>query len=309
MIYSTVTHNSGGNHGHQAEDLFSAIAYAEMMGYKFLYQPYPYLDFLGLQNVYPDLKEELGEDEVVWQPLKGPHWFGLSYFQCFDWGVRKGAKFKDDPNRHIVAAQEKAFRVGVCNLIQWAKLGWVDQHLFDDLTTTWRDAYESHNQHRSTPLFDPAHRNVAIHIARGRDIHNRHRPSESQWPAYIFPMSYWENIIKSLRELSGLTTFHVFTERTNSEEVVDALEGYSAVRIHLGPDRKSKKHAYIHDVLHHFIKSDVFVASNSWFSNIALYLRNDFTCKNIYHPNVIMHDLPHNRYKPTDLKGNFPIYA
>lgn len=305
MIYSTVTHNSGGNHGHQAEDLFNAIAYAELMGYEFLYKPYPYLDFLGLHNVYRSPNDVPDLAASTEHMLRGRHWFGMSYFQCFDWGFKEGAKFKNNPDRHLVVDQEQAFRMGVCNLIQWHQRGWVKEDLFSNLTQKWREAYLEHNKHRMTHLYNPLTRNVAIHIARGRDLNNRHRPSESHWTAYIFPMEYWLSLVEGLRELSGDTVFHIFTEGTNSEEIQAAFKGQSDVVLHLGPDRGEKNHEYIYDVLFHMVQSDVFVASNSGFSNMALYLRNDISCKSLYHSNVVMYDLPPARYKTTSLSGNF----
>jgi len=176
--------------------------------------------------------------------------------------------------------------------------GTFDRHVVD---TTNR--YVRQHKDRSL-MWDPDACNVAIHAAF--DPHCAGKTPDMA--RYVFPLDYYDWVIRQLQEVLEDPTFWFFCERRDAELLDRAFSRHNIV---VGPDRQRgclDKH-YLEPIIkafHHFVHSTVMVTCNSGFSSATAYFRDGRPT--IYHPHRQLRDLPDNGfYLPTDEHGTFDV--
>lgn len=293
MIYLTVRNTSGGNHGHQLKDLIGGITIAKVFGFEYVHTYYPYLEFFGLG--YGEKKvDELPED-LDYIKIGGPFWNGISsenLHKIFDPLIEKY------PNRDCLISIENALR-----LFPFQAGSPILEEMIKDIS----QKFEKKNGNRPT-YFDPEKINIAVHINRGQDYDKEKFPElfdQSTTVRFMFPISYWENIISQIKENLEPGTFliHIYTEKLNSEEIIETFKDREYINLYIGDNRADGNNQQIHDIFYHFVKADLLVCSNSSFSTMATYFRDNKLT--IYHPHDHLKNLPENYFIPTDSEGNF----
>ena len=277
-MYLTLKHNSGGNHGHQLKDLFGAITIAKVFDFTYVHTPYPYLDWFGLGEGEIQISELPDMEKVGVKPTKV--WGGFSY--------KEAEKIFTSIKGERLVVLEKAQRIHPFQTIRWHEEGLTKRDVFGEIVRETNAKFVK--KHGGKKL-----KKVAMHISRGRDFGRGTFLKRHTMPHYMFPISYYERIIEQL----GDREIHIYTERLNSEEVVEAFKDRAV--LHIGDNRDQKNYEQIYDIFYNFVMSDIFVGCSSSFSAVVAYFRE----RMIYHPHDHLRNLPSPQYIPTDTKGNF----
>lgn len=299
--YFTIDHNSGGNHGHQLKDTLGGLTIGELLGLKYIHTPYEYLEFFKVGYNTPVLEvynrnKDFHEIEI----LSGPVWDGIDSYEDFQ---ERFCSIKFQKNKKKLFIFEKALRVHPFQTIPWYNSSLIANNVFDVISKM-----VSHN-------FNEAHRiaesktdpiTVAIHINRGVDFDPIKKPKhfENTFAVrYMFPLDYFENVMMQISDFfyNKRVQFNIYTEKYNSEEIVNRFSSRKDTHIYLGPNRKEKNNAAIHKIFLEFIRSDILVTSNSSFSAICCYYRRGK--KTIYHPHKHMNYLPEPEFIATTSEG------
>jgi hypothetical protein len=334
MKYATITNELStdgkryvqANHGHQLKDYFGGLAICKLFGLKYVHTSYEYLDFFTtnmhelpmdkLMDQDPDLKV-ISLSEVI---KKNQVWGGHNYdLELFNRQLDR-ERLMEIPNDCILnidngsyqckkgqgAKNMRVYRLHPCVARAWYEVGMLDWDIFDEIVSEFTDKFTKyHVNHKSQ--YDSDKINVAVHIGRGIDYTTSLRYIPSFVERYMFKLGYFEWIFNQLRKIFGKKLlFHIYTEKLNSEEVVDRFSKCSDVEIHVGSDRKERNHDLVHDIFYHFVTSDILIPCNSAFSVVATYYRkNKIT---IYHPHEHLYGLPmEHGYIPTDVNGLFDV--
>lgn len=305
-MLATVRNTSGGNHGHQLKDLLGGLAIIKALGLSYLHTPYSYLDFFGLGE---------GERQLRWADrflryrvvrIRGPRYEG---FASYDEMRRFFDPFLREASESTLFSLENAIRVHPCQTIAWHREGLLVRDVFSEVVEEASRKFRAKHRHRES-RFGTGLVSVAMHISRGKGYDRVRNPSvfaDSRNVRYMFPLVYFTNIYHQLCERLGASRseFHVFTERLNSEEIVEAFQALPNVTVHVGSNRKEKNFSLVHDIFYNFVSADVLVTCNSAFSAVCSYFRQGKPT--IYHPHRHLFDLPEIDYFATDEAGSFDV--
>ena len=305
MGHFTITFDSRGNHGHKLNDYLGGRTIGMLYGLKFVHTRFPYLDFFGVGRNAPCLNPiskrlKYRNKQVV----KGPIWHGIQDYQ----------EFRDhfdpillDSRKRTLFIFHKALRVMPYQTIPWYNEGLIDLNVFEELRNEMSFNFQERHNLSSGKINKDKIR-VAIHINRGSDYDREKYPkhfSDPNFPRYIFPMSYFENIIEQLEARYGKAAVHfeIYTETLNSDVIVNKFGSKDNVTVNLGPNREDRDYHAVHDIFLKFVQADILVSCNSNFSSMCTYFRKDK--QTIYHPFSYLKHLPEPEYLATDLEGNF----
>lgn len=305
MVYATVRNTTGGGHGHQLKDLIGGFTICRLFDFKYYHSVYPYLDFFGVGLDSPTTAE-IPED-VDFLRIGGPFWDGANWENMnekFGW-INKKYRESD-----VCISIENSMRVFPHQTIGWYRDGLISANVFEEVISMVTKNFLKKHAGRK-PSFSDENVNVAIHIARGSSYDRKKYPEhfeKSSNVRYIFPLDYFENIMNQIRaqKLSKDLYFHIYTERLNSEEIVDRFSGQKDVVLHIGDNREEGNTSLCQNIFIDFIFSDILVTCNSSFSAMAAYFRDDKIT--IYHPHSHLFDLPEDRFLATDEDGNFDFH-
>lgn len=319
MVYLTVICNSGGYHGHRLKDMLGGITIAKLFDFTYAHTSDEYLEFFGIG--YGEISVKDLNKDIKRITIKGPEFGGLSYKKAVKIFGRFQKKFK---GKECLIVLERAMRIHPCQTIQWYNDGLINKNIFEEVTREISAKFDITHRNRNT-YFNKNEINIAMHINRGIDyLDSRHHRNPSS-VRYMFPMEYYANIVFNIAKNIKNNTYkiHIYTEKFNSEEIVNTFNHRKNIILHLGPERNymypyesiylnSKRLPYIlvcqedrqiHNIFYHMVKSDILVTCNSSFSVMAGHFRSSgFT---IYHPHTHYFDLPRDRYIATDINGNF----
>ncbi|MEM6395436.1 MAG: hypothetical protein AAF741_03750 [Bacteroidota bacterium] len=303
-IYYTVECTTKGFHGHKLKDVFGSHTIGKLLGWEYIYTPYPYLEPFAIQlNAIrvPKWRRKLKFSKIY--RFSGPKWDGISDY--------KDAKaFLEEtfgsikPNSLVVI--DDSLRIHPCQTISWWKDRLIDKNIFDAISSQQTEAFKAiHGQIQPT---DPEILSVAIHISRGVDFNKEKFPQhfEDSWqPRYIFSMEYFDHIIKQIKSVfkDKRVQFNIYTESLNSEDIQAAFSDTPDIKLHIGSNRHDRDESLILDIFKSFVASDILVCCNSSFSAMCSYYR--YNKKTIYHPHKHLYDLPAPNYLATEIDGSF----
>lgn len=304
MIYLTVRNTSGGNHGHQLKDLIWGITIAKVFGFEYVHTYYPYLEFFGLGFNEKEVNEI--NEEMNYLKFGGPFWGGINFENATKLFGSIENEYKD---RDCLISIENALRIFPHQTVKWLQEGLIKRNVLENVLNETTEKFSLKHKNRKSS-FDLTKINMAIHINRGQDYDKEKFPdhfANHYNVRYMFPMEYWENIVNLLKETFADKDYliHIYTEQLNSEEIVKAFEGKDNVVLHIGANRAAGDNSLAHNIFFDFVSADLLVVSNSSFSAIASYFRNDKLT--IYHPHAHLDDMPKDRFLATEENGNFDI--
>lgn len=291
MIYLTAKLQSrAGNHGHQLKDQISAYTISKLFGIKYVHTHYRYLESFAVGFGEPPCDQQC--KTIV---LKGPHWNGLDLPSAT--ALFEGIK-KRYANQDVLISLEDSFRLFPFQTAIFAQIN-------HDLS----QKFAKMNKGRKSTL-DNEFYNVAVHISRGGDYDEEKYPQHfvsDWWPRFMFDLEYFKNISDQIRAVvGGKILFSVYTERLNSEEIIDKLKA-GDVKFMIGPNRDEAPEVIIDNIFFNFVTSDLLVTCNSSFSIMAALYREGRPT--IYHPHAHLHSLPHSlpagQFLATDVEGKF----
>lgn len=311
MLYITADlARSKGNHGHQLKSLFGIYMMAKIIGAEYVHTDYPYLDFFALgdgEKKVGDLNKDIRTFLIEDMPVRNLRDASL----CEKVWKETLDKILDIKNSSvgdclIVIGDNMRFFEPE-KIISLIKKGKMEKDVFDETSREVSGKYFKKNFFHTT-CFDKKKLSIAMHINRGIDYDRIKYPqhfSDSRNARFIFPMAYYKEIKKNLDDmfLPEKYDLHIYTERLNSEEIVEVFGPMENVILHIGDNRDQRNYGQVHGIFDHFVKSDIFVACNSSFSMTACYFRHGRPI--IYHPNKYLGETSYANYIPTDLSGNF----
>lgn len=302
MNYYTIDFNSGGNHGHLLKDYFGGITIGHLFNLQYVHTPFSYLDYFAIGYQKDKLNKWLRKlkfKNVV--KVKGPYWNGIS---DYDTMLNRLAPIFNTPKNNTLFVFKNALRIHPFQTIPWYKNNQIEKPIFLSITQEVSNNFKflhpsiSENQKKT----------VAIHISRGQDFDKKIHPihfTDSTVVRYMFSLSYFEHIIFQLRKVygKGNIQFSIYTEKLNSEDIVDTFRKEDDVTLHIGPNRSERQNTRIHEIFSNFVSADILVTCNSSFSVVAAYYR--YGKQTIYHPHIHLNHLPEPEYLATDILGNF----
>ena len=281
--------NTGGNHGHQLKDYLGGWTIGRLFNLDYLHTPHSYLDFFGIgrgcavgsKKIFRRFKHRSVK------VISGPYWDGIANYD--EMRQRLAKEIENTPEETLLVFK-KAMRVHPFQTIPWLENGLIDEAIFEDIRSSVTANFsELHNlqEHIQRDSLK-----VAIHINRGSDIYIKNHFKDSREVRYIFPVSYFENIIDQIEEKYGRgnVSFNIYTEELNSEEIMSTFKDRPGVSLKIGSNREQKNYSLIHSIFMNFIQADILVACNSSFSAICTYFRKGK--KTIYHPHKHLDYLP-----------------
>ncbi len=300
----TILHNSGGFHGHQLKDYFGGVAAAKIMGLRYTYTPYNYLDFFGINEGEPRssvLKRSL---PFLHQRISGPFWDGFETYTDFKKYMDKELE-KKQSDRLIIF--EKAFRVHPHQARQWFAAGLIERDVFHEIVQETSAKYRQKHQLLAKKKEGDVIE-VAMHISRGVDFNRVAFPEHFENPynvRYMFGMDYFVRIYQQVKSAIQDRKIHfsIYTEERNSEDIVTAFKDKEDVTLNVGCNRGKPDKGLIENIFRAFVEADLLVSCNSSFSTMAVFFRGDKPT--IYHPHLHMDDLPEWPYLKTDVEGFF----
>jgi hypothetical protein len=303
VIYLTLV-NKGGNHGHQIKDVLSALAICKVFEFKFVHTEHEYLDFFAIGDGEERVESlSRGIERFV---ISRPSYKGMTWDEANNLfsPLQEACKDKD-----CLIVIEGAVRIHPCQTIGWRQAGLIERDVYGEIVSETSGKFVRRHSHKPTS-FREGTLNVAVHIDRGWQFNREKFPklfeiSRSKKPRYMFPIEYFERIVSQLNSVLGDREFdiHIYTERANSEEIIDTFAGQEHVTMHVGDNRKQKNYRQIHDIFFHFVKCDLLVTCNSSFSVVATYFRSGKP--SLYHEHSHLFDLPGDFNLATDLDGSF----
>lgn len=302
----TIEFTSGGNHGHQLKDALGAMAIGRLFNMNYVHTPYEYLDFFGIGYNYPVVKrsERSSRYKQIIR-VEGPLWCGVEdYDEMVEYFQKKLPK--SDKNTLIII--ENALRIHPFQTIPWFQQGRLEYDIYSTMQKELSENFlEKHSIKPRTPEFPIQ---VAMHINRGMDYDREKFPQHFTSPyavRYMFDMDYYENIIIHLEKAYGVGNVEtkIYTELSNSEDILERFEGRPYTEVMIGSNREQKNFDLVHDIYQAFVEADILVCSNSSFSVMCSYFRKDRTT--IYHPHLQLRHLPKPNYIPTTEEGSIDI--
>ena len=313
MIYITANlDNNKGNHGHQLKDVFAVINTAKILDFKYVHTMCEYLDFFGLGfgeisvlDLPSDIKTVTIEGSTDHKITQKERIGFIEKVMEILFEIKKTQK-----NDCLVVINCRSQRGRLCSPCGKSKFGIKsNENIFNKIVFETTEKFKKKHSNRKV-YFDNKKISVAMHISRGQDYDKDKYPKHFSYHEecrYMFPMHYYVNIIKNLENVIDKKSYelHIYTEKLNSEEIMDAFRGKKNVIIHMGDNRDQKNYDQIYDIFYHFVQSDILITCNSSFSTVANYFRYDKPT--IYHPHFAFSDISSCDHIPTDEEGNFNI--
>lgn len=302
----TIEFTSGGNHGHQLKDALGGLTIGRLFNLNYIHTPYSYLDYFGLGYKYPVIEKEnrkLKYDTIV--RVEGPLWSGID---DYDELVEYFSKALPERNEATLVVLENALRIHPFQTIPWFQEGRIKQNVFAQIQEEMSYNFNEIHSLKLTPYKLPIE--VAVHINRGTDYDKEKFPKHFSSPyavRYMFDMDYYENIILHIEKAHGVgnVNFTIYTEKENSEAIMDRFGERKYTKVLLGSNREEKNYDQIHAIFKAFVEADILVCSNSSFSVMCAYFRKDR--KTVYHPHLQLRYLPEPNYVKTDDDGSLDI--
>lgn len=302
----TIEFTSGGNHGHQLKDALGGLTIGRLMNLNFVHTPYSYLEYFGFGYNCPVV--EKSERQSRYKKIvrvKGPLWCGIDDYEELLVYFEKALPERDDDTLVVF---ENALRIHPFQTIPWFLEGKTLQNIFskiqEETSSKFNELHGLNMNHFKSPI------EVAMHINRGADYDPEKFPHHFSTPfavRYMFDMDYYENIILHIEKAYGIGNVHfnIYTEKENSEAIVDRFNQRKHTTVHIGSNREQKNYDQIHAIFKSFVEADILVCSNSSFSVMCAYFRKGR--KTIYHPHLQLRYLPEPNYIATDDQGNLDI--
>lgn len=302
----TIEFTSGGNHGHQLKDALGGLTIGRLMHLNFVHTPYEYLDYFGFGYQSPVVKKSerlLKYKRVV--HVDGPLWCGIDDYaellEYFDQALPQ----RDDETLVVFG---NALRIHPFQTIPWHLEGKTQRNIFSEIQ---QEASHKFNALHSLSISDfKSPIEVAMHINRGTDYDKEKFPHHFSTPfavRYMFDMDYYENILLHIEKAygAGNVRFNIYTEKENSEAIINRFNDRKHTTVHIGSNREEKNYDQIHAIFKAFVEADILVCSNSSFSVMCAYFRKGR--KTIYHPHLQLRYLPEPNYIATDEQGHLDI--
>ena len=302
----TIEFTSGGNHGHQLKDALGGLTIGRLFNLNYVHTPYDYLDYFGIGYNHQVL--EVKERNSIYKNIirvEGPLWSGIEdhteLIEYFEKGLPKNDK-------DTLVIFENALRIHPFQTIPWFQEGKLDRDVFSEIQQEISQNFNDQHSIRVTKSNRPLE--VAMHINRGTDYDREKFPQHFTSPfavRYMFGMDYYENILIHIEKAYGIDNVKssIYTEKENSEDILERFDGRKNTMVLIGSDREEKNYDQIHNIFRAFVEADILVCSNSSFSVMCAYFRKGK--KTVYHPHLQLRYLPEPNYVKTDKDGNLSI--
>ena len=318
-----ITHEGGGgNHGHKLKNVISAYILSHVYGFKFLYVPEPLTDCFGVGHneevvTLLDMRETRQKPRKY--PLlrighfpKTPETSGANWFGEF---IEKDCKKFLDNNIQNTLFVCRNYIFGAHTLKKAIEMNLTPPgtkiSLLDNVIENLTQKYLATNSHRTTTFTDSNVVNIAIQINRGGDLTNANSLKDHRALRYIFKLDYFEKIIQQISQylysINKNFHFYIYTEKLNSEEIVETFSNRSNITVRVGCNRGRVEEDVnlIQGIFHDLVMSDILVTCNSSFSVSSSFFR--FNKPFIYHSHNSFEELPHQWAAETNEAGEFDI--
>lgn len=302
----TIEFTSGGNHGHQLKDALGGLTIGRLFNLNYVHTPYDYLDYFGIGYNHQVL--EVKERNSIYKNIirvEGPLWSGIEdHTELIEYFEK--ALPKNDKDTLVIF--ENALRIHPFQTIPWFQEGKLDRDVFSEIQQEISQNFNDQHSIRVTKSNRPLE--VAMHINRGTDYDREKFPqhfTSSFAVRYMFGMDYYENILIHIEKAYGIDNVKssIYTEKENSEDILERFDGRKNTMVLIGSDREEKNYDQIHNIFRAFVEADILVCSNSSFSVMCAYFRKGK--KTVYHPHLQLRYLPEPNYVKTDKDGNLSI--
>lgn len=302
----TIDFTSGGNHGHQLKDALGGLTIGRLFDLNYVHTPYEYLDYFGFGYKYPVVERadrELKYKNIV--RVEGPLWCGIEDHEEL---LEYFTKALPESSKDTLVIFENALRIHPFQTIPWYLEGRTKQNVFSEIQQEFSNNFNEIHSLEVTEFRSPIE--VAVHINRGTDYDRDKFPQHFTSPyavRYMFDMDYYENIILHIEKAYGVGMVHfsIYTEKQNSEDILQRFSNRKHTRVLLGSDREQKNYDQIHAIFKSFVQADILVCSNSSFSVMCAYFRKGR--KTVYHPHLQLRYLPEPNYIKTEDDGSLDI--
>jgi hypothetical protein len=302
----TIEFTSGGNHGHQLKDALGGLTIGRLFNLNYVHTPYEYLDYFGLGFKYPVVERadrKLKYKNIV--RVEGPLWCGIDdYEELLQYFEKALPKRSND----TLVILENALRIHPFQTIPWYLEGRTTRNIFAEIQQEVSQNFNELHSLKINKFKSPVE--VAVHINRGTDYDREKFPQHFTSPfavRYMFDMDYYENIILHIEKAYGVgnVCFNIYTEKQNSEDILERFDKRKHTRVIIGSDREEKNYDQIHSIFKSFVEADILVCSNSSFSVMCAYFRKGR--KTVYHPHLQLRYLPEPNYILTEDDGSLDI--
>ena len=302
----TIEFTSGGNHGHQLKDALGGLTIGRLFNLNYVHTPYDYLDYFGIGYNHQVL--EVKERNSIYKNIirvEGPLWSGIEdHTELIEYFEK--ALPKNDKDTLVIF--ENALRIHPFQTIPWFQEGKLDRDVFSEIQQEISQNFNDQHSIRVTKSNRPLE--VAMHINRGTDYDREKFPQHFTSPfavRYMFGMDYYENILIHIEKAYGIDNVKssIYTEKENSEDILERFDGRKNTMVLIGSDREEKNYDQIHNIFRAFVEADILVCSNTSFSVMCAYFRKGK--KTVYHPHLQLRYLPEPNYVKTDKDGNLSI--
>lgn len=302
----TIEFTSGGNHGHQLKDALGGLTIGRLFNLNYVHTPYDYLDYFGIG--YNHQVVEVKKRNSIYKNIirvEGPLWSGIEDHTEFIEYFEKALP-KNDKDTLVIF--ENALRIHPFQTIPWFQEGKLDRDVFSEIQQEISQNFDDQHSLSITKSNSPIE--VAMHINRGTDYDREKFPHHFTSPfavRYMFSMDYYENILIHIEKAYGKDNVksRVYTEKENSEDILERFDGRKNTTVLIGSDREEKNYEQIHNIFKAFVEADILVCSNSSFSVMCAYFRKGK--KTVYHPHLQLRYLPEPNYVKTDKDGNLSL--
>lgn len=302
----TIEFTSGGNHGHQLKDALGGLTIGRLFNLNYVHTPYEYLDYFGLGFKYPVVERadrKLKYKNIV--RVEGPLWCGIDDYEEL---LQYFEKALPQTNNDTLVILENALRIHPFQTIPWYLEGRTTRNIFAEIQQEVSQNFNELHSLKINKFKSPVE--VAVHINRGTDYDREKFPQHFTSPfavRYMFDMDYYENIILHIEKAYGVgnVCFNIYTEKQNSEDILERFDKRKHTRVIIGSDREEKNYDQIHSIFKSFVEADILVCSNSSFSVMCAYFRKGR--KTVYHPHLQLRYLPEPNYVLTEDDGSLDI--
>ncbi|WP_417939534.1 hypothetical protein [Flavobacterium sp. RS13.1] len=302
----TIEFTSGGNHGHQLKDALGGLTIGRLFNLNYVHTPYEYLDYFGLGFKYPVVERadrKLKYKNIV--RVEGPLWCGIDDYEEL---LQYFEKALPQTNNDTLVILENALRIHPFQTIPWYLEGRTTRNIFAEIQQEVSQNFNELHSLKINKFKSPVE--VAVHINRGTDYDREKFPQHFTSPfavRYMFDMDYYENIILHIEKAYGVgnVCFNIYTEKQNSEDILERFDKRKHTRVIIGSDREEKNYDQIHSIFKSFVEADILVCSNSSFSVMCAYFRKGR--KTVYHPHLQLRYLPEPNYILTEDDGSLDI--
>ncbi|MBP0000100.1 MAG: hypothetical protein J7641_14065 [Cyanobacteria bacterium SID2] len=216
-----------------------------------------------------------------------PYWNGVPYKY-----LERVFENRSTPKRTTVYCFQKAVRVLLYQVLQWARDGKVNKSVYDNVVAKLRDKYHNHPHPLKIANFDPDTIHVGVHIRREDASVENER---------FLPTSFYQTITRQIDDLltDRSRRYHIYSLGSDEEmnELVQSFtsESYGdRIEFHLGEAAMT--------TFHQMSVCDILVTGHSSFSDWAGFLSHNIK---LYHPHFHMYDLDETDWVVVDDEGYF----